>query len=225
MLQPIRLSINIGINPFQLPKEIQKAEIMRCDSIHVDVMDGHFVPNLSIGPDFIAALRSMTDLPIEVHLLIQQPDRFARDFIEAGADLLIVHLESHHDIQKTINLIRGLGCRCGLALNPLTLFEKSIKYLPQLQTILFLISNFPPKIHPFQPEKLSKIRKAKEYREKNNLNFEIQVEGGLSAQTIPSTVIAGANTLILESSFFTEELSVQTLSEILKGIDEATASG
>lgn len=225
MAHPIRLSINIGINPFLLSKEIKKAEIFNCDSIHVDVTDGHFVPNLSIGPDFIAALRSMTNLPIEVHLLIQQPDRFARDFVESGADLLIVHMEAHHDVKKTINLIHSMGCRCGLALNPLTVFEKSIKYLSQLQALLILITNFPSKSHPFQPDKLSKIRKAREFREKNNLNFQILVEGGLSAQTIPSTVIAGANTLILESSFFKEDLSMESLSAILKDIDQASAGG
>src|SRR5471032_1178480 len=119
------LAANLG----QLEQEVKRAEEAQVDVLHIDVMDGHFVPYFALGADVVHAVRKITRLPIEVHLMIQQPDRYARALVEAGADLLIVHLEAYHDPKRTIAIVRDMGCRCSLAINPMTLVENTYAHL------------------------------------------------------------------------------------------------
>src|ERR1700743_1212451 len=122
------LAANLG----QLEQEVKRLEAALVGVIHIGVMDGHFVPYFALGADVVQAVRKVTRLPIEVHLMIQQPDRYARAFVEAGADILIVHLEAYHDPKRTIALVQEMGCRCSLAINPMTLVENTYSLLPKV---------------------------------------------------------------------------------------------
>ncbi|MGD9896668.1 MAG: ribulose-phosphate 3-epimerase [Candidatus Methylacidiphilaceae bacterium] len=197
-MRSVRFAAAIGAKPCQVENEVRELEAAGVDLLHVEVMDGHFVPALGGGPDFVGALRATTELPIEVHLRIEQPDRYARAFIEAGADIVTVHLEARHDVQKTIELIRSMGCRCGLALNPLTLLEKALKHLPYVHFLLCLTAN-PGPHQPFSPETLKKMAQAKDYRQTGNLTYEIVAEGGVTQESLASVVIYGADRVVLES--------------------------
>jgi len=194
----VRFTAVVGAKPCQTESEVRELEMAGIDMLHVEVMDGHFVPNLGGGPDFVGALRATTELPIEVHLRIEQPDRYARAFIEAGADIVTVHLEARHDVRKTIELIRSMGCRCGLALNPLTLLEKALKHLPNIHYLLCLTANPGPR-QLLLPETLQKVARAKDCRKEGNFPFQIAVEGGVTPETLASVVLHGADRVVLES--------------------------
>ncbi|VVM07345.1 ribulose-phosphate 3-epimerase [Methylacidimicrobium cyclopophantes] len=197
-MRSIRFAAAVGAKPCQVESEVRTLEAAGIDLLHVEVMDGHFVPNFGGGPDFVAALRTITELPIEVHLRIEQPDRYVRAFIEAGADIVTVHLEARHDVRKTIELIRSMGCRCGLALNPLTLLEKSLRHLPRVHFLLCLTAN-PGSWQPLLPETLRKVAEAKAYREAANLAYEIVAEGGVTRESLASVVVHGADRVVLDS--------------------------
>ena len=129
-MRTVRLSAALLASDLgQLAQEVKRLEEAQVDVVHIDVMDGHFVPYFALGTEIVQSVRKMTRLPIEVHLMIQQPDRYARAFVEAGADVLIVHLEAYHDPRRTIGMIQEMGCRCAVAINPMTLVEKTFPLL------------------------------------------------------------------------------------------------
>src|ERR1700733_9278604 len=166
------LAANLG----QLEEEVKRLEVAMVDVIHIDVMDGHFVPYFALGADVVQAVRKLTRLPIEVHLMIQQPDRYARTFIEAGADMLIVHLEAYHTPKRTIALIQDMGCRCSLAINPMTLVENTYAMLKKVDQLLCMSVNPGFMGQPFIIEVLEKVRVAQAFRDKNHLHFDISVD-------------------------------------------------
>ena len=202
-MRTVRLAASIlASNLGQLEQEVRRIEAAQVDAIHVDVMDGHFVPNFAFGADIVQAIRKITRLPIEVHLMIQQPDRYARAFVEAGADLLIVHLEAYHDPRRTISLVQEMGCRCSLAINPMTLVENAYALLKKADQLLCMSVNPGFMGQPFIIEVLEKVRTAQAYRDKNHLHFDISVDGGVTDETIGPCVTAGANQVVISGPLF-----------------------
>ena len=202
-MRTVRLSASLlSADLGRLEDEVRRVEAALVDSIHIDVMDGHFVPYFALGADVVQAVRKMTRLPIEVHLMIQQPDRYARSFVEAGADMLIVHLEAYHDPRRTLAMVQEMGCRCGLAVNPMTLVENTYPLLQKLDQLLCMSVNPGFMGQPFIIEVLEKVRIAQSYRDKHHLSFDISIDGGVTDETIGPCVTAGASQAVVGGPIF-----------------------
>ena len=172
------------------------------DLLHLDVMDGHFVPNLTFGPFVVAAIDRATDLPLDVHLMISRPDRYCADFASAGADALTIHVEAESDVERTLRDIRDAGVRPGISLNPGTSLETLTPYLDLVD--LVLVMSVQPGFggQAFQPAVLGKIRDLAGIRADRGLDFEISIDGGINDRTAPDAVSAGADILVSGSWLF-----------------------
>jgi len=174
------------------------------DWLHLDVMDGHFVDNISFGPAMIQAVHETNDIFLDVHLMITRPDHFLPRFVAAGADLITAHVEpeANHDVAATLKAIREAGCKAGLALNPATPFEAVLPYLDHLD--LLLVMTVVPGFggQPFMPGVMSKVEAAVAHRRANGLAFHIEVDGGIGTETAKIASAAGANVFVAGSSTF-----------------------
>ena len=225
-MRTVRLAASLlAANLGALEEEVKRLEEAAVDSIHIDVMDGHFVPYFALGADLVQAVRKMTRLPIEVHLMIQQPDRYARSFVEAGADLLIVHLESYHDPRRTVTMIQEMGCRCALAINPMTLVENTYALLKKVDQLLCMSVNPGFMGQPFIIEVLEKVRVAQAYRDKHHLPFDIALDGGVTDETIGPCVTAGANQVVVGGPLFTPKDACATARLLRARANEVGAGG
>jgi ribulose-phosphate 3-epimerase len=203
-MRTVRLSASLlAADLGRLNDEVKRMEAALVDCIHLDVMDGHFVPYFALGAQAVGAVRKMTRLPIEVHLMIQQPDRYARSFVEAGADTLIVHLEAYHDPKRTLAVVQEMGCRCALAINPMTLVENAYPLLKTVDQLLCMSVNPGFMGQPFIIEVLEKVRVARAFRDKHHLNFDIAIDGGVTDETVGPCVTAGANQVVVGGPLFT----------------------
>ena len=184
----------------QLANEIHKVEAAGADWIHCDIMDGHFVDNISFGPAIVGFVRKQTKLPLDVHLMIEHPDHYVPRFVEAGANSITVHVESEakHDVAKTLQQIRDAGCRAGLTLNPATPFAAVEPLLGQIDLLLVMT------VHPgfggqsFRADQMEKVKRAKSLSDK----IDIEVDGGINAETARLSIQNGANVLVAGSSIF-----------------------
>lgn len=183
-------------------EEIVRVEKAGADWIHLDVMDGMFVPNITIGPPIIKSLRKYTDLPFDVHLMIEDPIRYVEDFVKAGADYLTVHCESKGDIMGAIDKIHSLGIKAGISLNPGTPVEEIVKYLDKVELILVMTVQPGFGGQSFREEGLPKISFLRDYAKKNGLNYEISVDGGINRETGKRCAEAGATVLAAGSYLF-----------------------
>lgn len=186
----------------RLGEEVRRVEEAGADLLHIDVMDGHFVPNLSMGPMIVKSLRAITDLPFSVHLMVEEPERFIQPFINAGADILTLHIESSRNVYTRIQSIKNLGKKAGIALNPLTPLC-SIQYLLEDLDMILLMSVDPGfGGQSFISNVLPKIRQARQMIDERGLEIDLAVDGGVNERTAPSVVNAGANVLVMGSAVF-----------------------
>ena len=204
-MKKIQISPSILSADFsQLGKEIKKLEDGGADLIHVDVMDGHFVPNLTIGPPVIKALRNYTKLPFDVHLMISPVHKYIKNFAEAGSDIITIHPEATENLNDSISLIKKLNKKVGVSLNPDTDISVIGTELKNIDLVL-IMSVFPGfGGQKFIPETIKKIKDLKEIKDKNNYNFDIEVDGGINFLNSKDVINAGANILVSGTTIFKE---------------------
>jgi ribulose-phosphate 3-epimerase len=185
-----------------LGAQVAEAEKAGADRIHVDVMDGHFVPNLTMGAPIVESLRRVTRLPLEIHMMISDPDRFLDEFSEAGSDSFLVHWEGNNNLARTVQRIRTLGKRVGVVINPATPAAMLEEILQDVDQVLVMTVNPGFGHQSFLHTTLPKIRRVREMIERIKPECDLEVDGGIDAQTAPLAADAGANVLVAGSAIF-----------------------
>jgi len=186
----------------EIGKEIEKLNHSGADLIHVDVMDGHFVPNLTFGPPVIKKIRKCSDLPFDVHLMISPVEKYIKDYAEAGADIITFHPEATEDIGKTIEVIRSYNKKVGISLNPETPSSVIENYLKEIDLILIMSVNPGFAGQKFMPEVLEKVKFFRSKINNEKLNIDIEIDGGIDFETAPLAIKAGANILVSGTTIF-----------------------
>lgn len=195
----------------RLGEEIKAVEKAGADYIHIDVMDGHFVPNITIGPMIVEAARRATDLPLDVHLMISNPDQYAEDFVKAGADRITVHAEAVNHLHRSIQLIRKLGAEPAVSLNPATPPDGLEYVLEDLDMVLLMTVNPGFGGQAFIHSVVPKIEQVREMIEKRGLEVELEVDGGVGPKTIHMVSSAGADVFVAGSAIFGSEDYAETI--------------
>jgi len=198
ILAPSVLSAPFG----RLAEAIQTVESAGADWLHLDVMDGKFVPNISFGQPVVRAIRSITNLPLDVHLMIEDPGRYAQDFVKAGADSLTVHLEACTHLHRNIHQIKDLGIKAGVAINPHTPVESLLPVLADLDLVCLMSVNPGFGGQAFIPFTMSKLHALNQYRQERGLRFGIEIDGGVDLSNALALMEAGANVLVAGQSVF-----------------------
>ncbi len=206
----------------RLGEQVEAAAAGGATLLHVDVMDGHFVPNITIGPPVVKSLRKVTDLPLDVHLMIENADDYVPAFADAGADWISVHQEACVHLHRTLSLIRARGCRAGAVINPATPVETLGEVLDLVDFVLVMSVNPGFGGQKFIPSSLHKIMKLAKARAERNLDFRIEVDGGIGLDTIQAVVRAGAEVLVAGNAVFGAGDAKANTQKLLKAAEEAT---
>ncbi|HZQ70278.1 MAG TPA: ribulose-phosphate 3-epimerase [Terriglobales bacterium] len=190
--------------------------------VHVDIMDGHFVPNLTIGPPVVKSLRKATELPLDCHLMIENPDQFIPDFIEAGADWVSVHQEACRHLNRTLHLIRSHGALAGVVINPATPVDTLCEVLDMVDYVLVMSVNPGFGGQKFIPSTLHKMKRLAGLRQERGYNYRIEVDGGVALDTVGEVVRAGAEILVAGNAVFGSGDPKNNVQQLLKAAAEAT---
>ncbi len=202
-MKKIKISPSILSADFSnLKTEIQRLESGGADMIHVDVMDGHFVPNLTIGPPVIKALKKHSSLLFDVHLMISPVHKYIQSYSEAGADIITIHPEATEDLNSSILKIKELGKKVGISLNPETKIDIIIKFLEKIDLVLIMSVNPGFGGQKFMPEVLSKVKELKKIQSEKKLNFDIEIDGGINFENSKKAIEAGVNILVSGTTIF-----------------------
>jgi ribulose-phosphate 3-epimerase len=205
----------------RLAEQVQAAAEGGGTVIHVDVMDGHFVPNITIGPLVVRSLRKVTELPLDCHLMIENPDQFIPEFADAGADWISVHQEACRHLDRTLHLVRDHGARAGVVVNPATPVETLNEVLDIVDYVLVMSVNPGFGAQKFIPNALRKMRKLADLRAQRGLNYRIEVDGGIALDTVAEVVRAGAEILVAGNAVFGNGDPKINARKLLKAATEA----
>jgi ribulose-phosphate 3-epimerase len=209
----------------RLGEQVKEAEKAGADRIHVDVMDGHFVPNISMGPVIVQSLRPVTRLPLETHLMISNPDLYLDEFAEAGSDSLLVHWEGNNNLHRTVQRVKALGKRAGVVINPATPASVLEEILQDVDLVLVMTVNPGFGGQHFIPTTLPKIRRVRRMIEEINSGCDLEVDGGIDPKTAPLTVDAGANVLVAGSAIFGASEGIAAAMKRLRAAKGRVSSG
>jgi ribulose-phosphate 3-epimerase len=209
-IAPSILSANFA----RLEEDIKDVERGGADYIHVDVMDGHFVPNITIGPLIVEAIRPVTELPLDVHLMIENPDQYINAFAQAGADILSVHVEACQHLHRTVQQIKAKGMKAGVVLNPHTPVSMIEHVIEDVDLVLLMTVNPGFGGQSFIHSVLPKIKQVADIVEKRNLQVEIEVDGGVNPETAKLCIEAGANVLVAGSAIYNQKDRSQAITKI-----------
>jgi len=201
----------------RLGEQVAQAEQAGADRIHVDVMDGHFVPNISMGAPVVQSLRRVTRLPLEIHLMIYNPDFFLEEFVEAGSDSFLVHWEGNVNLHRTVQRIKSLGKRAGVAINPATPAAVLEEIIQDVDQVLVMTVNPGFGHQHFLPTTLQKVRQVRRMIEQVKPGCDVEVDGGIDPETAPFVVAAGANVLVAGTAIFGEGDQVSVAMDRLRG--------
>ena len=202
-----------------LGQDVKMVEELGADYIHVDVMDGHFVPNITFGPNVVAAIRPITKLPLDCHLMIEQPELYVADFANAGADIINVHVEATPHVHRVLQLIKSLGVKAGVTINPGTPVAAIAHVLSMADLVLVMTVNPGFGGQKFIPEMMEKVAELATLRDEKGYTYEIEVDGGVTAETIGACKEAGADVFVAGSYIYDAEepgARIQALREVLE---------
>lgn len=196
-----------------LGEELKRMEDCGADMLHIDVMDGHFVPNITLGAPIVKCVRKCSSLPFDVHLMISDPYKYVPDFVKAGSDIITFHVESDSDIEKTIDLIRDSGVKAGLTVKPGTPIEAVFPYLEKLSMVLVMTVEPGFGGQTFMYDMMPKVEALRKEIDSRGLDIDIQVDGGVNSETIEVAAKAGANVFVAGNAIFTSKDAKKTIEE------------
>ena len=204
----------------RLGDEVRQVHAAGADWLHIDVMDGHFVPNITIGAPVVASIRPVTSLPLDVHLMIEHPERYISDFVKAGADIITVHVEATPHLESTVRAIKEQGAKAGVSLNPATPLSAADAFIHHVDLVLIMSVNPGFGGQSFIPETLPKIASMRQMIDSRKPGVELEVDGGINVENAPEIVEAGADVLVAGSSIFR---SGEGIGRALQRLREATS--